>query len=991
MRRSGFEARPKCRPTIAWLAIATACVFISTNTRQASGQRVFGLDTSSAANGSAPSQTAWNNAFNDADGDGIAYKFAFVRSNHGIPATGGTDDSQFYLNISRGTTAGLLVGSYNYIEAGANTAIAEANHYLDRAGMYMKPGYLLPVFDLEGSGSASLSQAALTQWSLDYINTIFTAKGINPIVYTNSSFNNDEVTAAVAFTNIASSPHTGNRTYQWLARPSGSLTTGEPGQATGYPDPYGGWDPNFTTKSASIDPAIKPWAFWQNGSGSPNGFLIDYNAANGNIEFVKDFLVPALWTNAGSGDWGTTSNWNSDNPSYDGTVQNGPAPRLPNSANLDWVKLQNSGGGTVTLSSGARTVRKFYTQQTFNMTGGSLSVGYLPGSGGKWDLPSEFNAVVTLSAGAAYSAHTTQVDGGGGQFNINGGTVTFRSLELASHAANPGKIVMGGDVTLVPSTLGGTGTAVIRSTGALAQSGLVDLGGAVRTFTVSDGAPAIDVLIQAPVVGTGGFKKAGAGTLQLAGTNTYTGGTTFSEGVAIITKDANLGAAPGAPDAANITLDGGTLKTGSEVTSISLANVGSGYTSFPTVSFGGAGADGVAPSANVLGKISTIQVTAGGSGYTGTVAVILVGGGGTGATATATMALDATGVTNKVASITITNQGSGYTSVPTVYITDGSGQGVAGSGAAAVVNGVTLTGFSINGRGFDYASPSVTLNGGGGSGAAATAVASTNITLNGNRGITLTANGGTLHQTAGTDLAVNGTISGVGALTKSGPGTLSLSAANTFGGGMTITNGFVNLSGAAATLGSGNVAVQGTNLGTSLAIHTGVANAISDTAALSLLGGGTAGTADQGFVNLGSGITEIVQSLVLGGSAQEAGTYGSSTSNAMFKFDEYFAGTGVISVVNLPGDFNADGIVDTADYLVWRKNVGQPAGTLINDNTGAAIGDGQYNLWRASFGNQLGVGSSLNSDGSAVPEPCSIALGIVALAGVGAWRRYRRR
>lgn len=981
MQRSGRGVRRMCRKTIAWLVMLPACLVIASYTRQAFGQRVFGLDTSSAANGSAPSQTAWNNAFNDADGDGIAYKFAFVRSNHGIPATGGTDDSQFYLNISRGTAAGLLVGSYNYIEAGANTAIAEANHYLDYAGMYMKPGYLLPVFDLEGAGSASLTQAALTQWSLDYINTIFAAKGINPIVYTNSSFNNDEVTAAVAFTNIASSPHTGNRTYQWLARPSGSLTTGEPGQATGYPDPYGGWDPNFTTKSASIDPAIKPWAFWQNGSGSPNGFLIDYNAANGNIEFVKDFLVPALWTNAGSGDWGTTSNWNSDNPTYNGTVQSGPAPRLPNSGNLDWVKLQNSGGGTVTLSSGARTVRKFYTQQPLNITGGSLTVSYVPGSGGKWDVPSEFNATVTLSSGASYSARTTQVDSLGGVFNINGGTVTFSDIQLTSHSNIPGKIAIGGDVTFAQT--GNAGTSTIRSVGSSPLAGGVSLAAGNHTLSVNNGSASIDLSIQAAITGAGGLTKSGAGTLQLAGTNTYTGGTTLSDGVTIITKDANLGAVPGTADAANITLDGGTLKTGSEVTTISLTDAGSGYTSFPAVSFSGAGADGVAPSANVLGKISTIQVTAGGSGYTAAPTVILVGGGGTGATATATMSGGA------VTAINIATQGSGYTSVPAVYITDAPGAGVAGTGAAAVVNGVTLTGIAINGRGFDYASPAVLLSGGGGSGAAATAVTSTNITLHGNRGITLTANGGTLHQTAGTDLAVGGTITGVGALTKSGPGTLSLSAANSYGGGTTITNGSVNLSGAAATLGSGNVAVQGTNPGTSLAIQTGVTNAISDTAALSLLGGGTTGIADQGFVNLGAGVTEIVQSLMLGGSAQAAGTYGSSTSSAMFKFDEYFTGSGVVSVVNLPGDFNADGIVDSADYVVWRKNVGQPAGTLVNDNTGAAVGNAQYDLWRASFGNQLGAGSTLKVDGSAVPEPGCIAVVILTLTCIGS--RVRRR
>ena len=47
--------------------------------------------------------------------------------------------------------------------------------------MYMKPGYLLPVLDLEsGNGQTT---AALTQWCLDYINTIHNAVGIYPIVY----------------------------------------------------------------------------------------------------------------------------------------------------------------------------------------------------------------------------------------------------------------------------------------------------------------------------------------------------------------------------------------------------------------------------------------------------------------------------------------------------------------------------------------------------------------------------------------------------------------------------------------------------------------------------------------------------------------------------------------------------------------------------------------------------------------------------------------
>jgi autotransporter-associated beta strand protein len=562
------------------LLIAAAVLLVSLCVAPAYAQRVFGVDTADVANSTAPSQTAWNNAFNDADGDGIAYKFAFVRAAYGLT----TNDTQFYTNISRATTAGLLVGSYHFVTptTTANNAVDEANHYLTQAGMYMKPGYLLPVLDLE-SGSG-MTQLALTQWGIDYVNTIAASKGINPIVYTNSSYNNDEVNASLAFTNTSSSPHTGPFTYQWLARPGGSIVTGQPVPASGYPDPYGVWDPNFTTKTGSTDPAVKPWAFWQNGGGSPNGFVVDFNAANGNIEFVKDFLVPALWTKSGAGDWATVSNWNSYNPTG-GTPSTGPASRLPNS--LDWVKLQNSGGGTVTLSNGAQIVRKFYTQQPFRITGGSLSVSYLPGSGGKFEVPSEFNAVVTLAnvslSPAVYSAYTTQVDGGGGQFIISDGTVTFRNINLASHATTPGKMVITGSVTFVPSTLGGTGTATIQSTGSLAEAGIVDLGGAGRNINISDGTPTIDVSILANIF-DGGLLKVGAGTLQLSGANSYSGGTTVGTGLLSLSGSiAKLGTG-------NVTVLGNSPGTALQI----LSGVSNAIADTATLSLLGGGTTGVA-------------------------------------------------------------------------------------------------------------------------------------------------------------------------------------------------------------------------------------------------------------------------------------------------------------------------------------------------------------------------------------------------------------
>jgi autotransporter-associated beta strand protein len=961
---------------IAVLAVAVASVLAPPS----HAQRVMGLDTSSIASGdNGPSQALWNTAFSQ------GYRFAFLRSSRGGTVEGAFDDPAFYNNVSRATTAGLLAGSYHYTRADltGHTGADEATQYIQAAGMYMKPGYLLPVVDMESQFSG-MTPTQLTNFIMEVVTTIEAQKGITPIIYSNTSYANDEILKSMAFT--GSTP----RTYHWVARPGSNGQTGNPPPATSYPNPYGMWDPAFTTRTNSREPAIKPWVFWQQTlDTTPAGlFHIDIDYANGNIEFVKDFLVPALWTNASSGDWGTTANWNSDNPTYNGTIQSGPAPRLPNNQSLDWVKLQNSGGGTVTISSGARTIRKFYTEQPLNITGGSLSVGYIPGSGGKWDVPSEFNDVVTLSSGAAYSAHTTQVDGGGGQFNINGGTITFTEMRLASHASNSGKIVVGGSATFAQT--GGAGTSVIRSTGSLAQAGSVALSAGTQTFFVNNGSAGVDLNVRISVTGGGRLGKGNAGTMQLSNSNSYTGGTTISSGVLQIAADNRLGATPGGVQSSNIILDGGTLRTGAQINSVSLTNAGSGYTSFPTLTINGGGANVHAASANVLAGISSIAVTSGGSGYinqspsspptpgTAGTFVDIVGGGGTGATAYATVSAGA------VTGITISNPGSGYTSMPTIFISSTVTGGVAGSGATANVSGITLQGIALNDGGFDYTNPTISLTGGGGTGATASATPTPDFSIHSNRGIQLGASGGTLFQTNATVLTVGGIISSTasGTLTKSGPGTLVLTGANSYTGATTVSAGLLALTGATATLGDGNVTVldSGVGAGAGLLIQSGVLNAIDNAATLSLVGGGTPNVADDSFASLETGINETVGSLVLDGIAMVNGlTYGSTASIALVKSNEYFSGTGVVTV-GLAGDFNNDDSVDTADYLLWRNNQ-------------SAFGNsGGYDLWRNNFGNTspgAGGGGEQGANGGAVPEPSSIALVLLSLVGLLQIRRIR--
>ena len=96
------------------------------------------------------------------------------------------------------------------------------------------------------------------------------------------------------------------------------------------------------------------------------------------------------------------------------------------------------------------------------------------------------------------------------------------------------------------------------------------------------------------------------------------------------------------------------------------------------------------------------------------------------------------------------------------------------------------------------------------------------------------------------------------------------------------------------------------------------------------------------------------------------------------------------------GDYNSDGTVDAADYLVWRNTMGQTGAGLAADGNGNnQIDSGDYAVWTAHFGQAAGSGSALGATGSAsalVPEPSSVSLAAAAalLAAIAARRRARR-
>ena len=144
--------------------------------------------------------------------------------------------------------------------------------------------------------------------------------------------------------------------------------------------------------------------------------------------------------------------------------------------------------------------------------------------------------------------------------------------------------------------------------------------------------------------------------------------------------------------------------------------------------------------------------------------------------------------------------------------------------------------------------------------------------------------------------SIQNTFTGsTGMFTYAGTGTATFSASNTYNGGTNVNSGALLLQ-TGSTLGSGNVSLA---TGATLTMSSGVTNAIADNATLSL--GGTGATAAKLNLQAAFGTTQdIIGGLALNNVAQLPGTYGSTASNAVFKSDVYFSGTGTLTVVPEP-------------------------------------------------------------------------------------------
>ncbi len=89
----------------------------------------------------------------------------------------------------------------------------------------------------------------------------------------------------------------------------------------------------------------------------------------------------------------------------------------------------------------------------------------------------------------------------------------------------------------------------------------------------------------------------------------------------------------------------------------------------------------------------------------------------------------------------------------------------------------------------------------------------------------------------------------------------------------------------------------------------------------------------------------------------------------------------------IAGDFNHDGNVDAADYLVWRNSTGQIGWGLAADaDLNGRVDAADYAIWRTHFGDIASGGTSF----AAVPEPPISVLSFAALLSVFVLRLTRK-
>ena len=554
----------------------------------------------------------------------------------------------------------------------------------------------------------------------------------------------------------------------------------------------------------------------------PDHLTIDTNGTTGTIQFGG-----LVGNTVALGAIGITGNLD-----LDANIVGAASLAVSGTSNLG-ANVTTSGNqtytGAVTLSGGTRALQGSTVNFVSTLAGGSNALTIT----GILDLDGAATGLTTLlvsdtsNLGANVTTTSTQTYQGAVTITGNRTLTTTNSnvdFDLTVNAAILGDSLTlaagSGDVTFDNAIGGSTALGNLNITTGALTAGAIKAQGTL-TVTNSDTSSITGVISEQATLA---LTKAGSGTLTLSGTNTFTGSTTINAGTISIGADNSLGAAPDSVDIDHLTINGGTLNTSA---TFSLATnrgitIGASHATIhvnagTTLSYAG---DMTGSGNFTKTGDGTLNLT-GSADFSGSTTI---GAGGLGLSDSLPSSTDLTinGTLNLLSSFTVnTLSGSGNVNMATYNLTVSNGSssddaifsGVidsstgrfikSGEGSQTLSGTNTYAGTTINGGTLSVSSDAnlgtspgstdadnIILGGG-------TLNTTASFTMDTDRGVTLTGNGG-INVNAVTTLTYGGIVAdGVSSfsLTKSGGGDFVLSGAHTYDGDTTISAGTITLTG----------------------------------------------------------------------------------------------------------------------------------------------------------------------------------------------------